>query len=340
MASKPNSGLETHPSGGGAALNSVIDANWNALDDWINPAKGKTASQTTTALVASADIFTSDDVGATIRFADGTIDTISAFVSETAVTMTTSQTVGSQAFELYRTDATADDAVGRALIKRPRMIAADDGLAPIWDDTLGRFVMGEAGSGTDVNGNLFSGDANVTPGAPASMTNGIYMEAGVAPTTNPADLFMGWVEDQNGNAGEAALHMESEDGVQHTLGKLVGIGNIVPTRELDVTGDVIADSYETDGKAIQILDTHTGVVTTNDLAFPSDANVITVPASTVNTVSGVTAGAKYTLLALGAVTLTDGANLVCRGGSITLAVDESVEVLGISATKISVSTKP
>jgi len=341
MASKPNSGLETHPSGGGAALNSVIDANWNALDDWINPAKGKTASQATTTLTASADIFTADDAGATIRFADGTIDTIDTFTDETHVEMTTSQTVASQAFELYRTDATADDAVGRALIKRPRMVAADDGKAPIWNDTLGRFEMGTAGGGgTDASGNVYSGTANVTPGIPASMVDGLYLINGTAPTDNKADLWMSWAADQNGNAGEAALHMESEDGVQHTIGKLVGIGNIVPTRELDVTGDVIADSYETDGKAIQILDTHTGVVTTNDLAFPSDANVITVPASTVNTVSGVTAGAKYTLLALGAVTLTDGANLVCRGGSITLAVDESVEVLGISATKISVSTKP
>jgi hypothetical protein len=339
MANKPNSGLETHPSGGGAALNSVINANWLALDAWVNPAEGKTASQTTTALVASADIFTADDVGATIRFADGTIDTISAFVSVTAVTMTTSQTVASQAFELYRATATEDDALARALIKRPRLIAADDGKAPIWDDTLGRFVMGEA-SAVDANGNLYSDDAKTTPGAPASMTNGLYMVAGVAPTTNPANLWMAWVSDQNSNAGEAALNMESEDGVQHTFGKFVGIGTLLPTVELDVTGDVLADTFETNGKAIQVLDVHTGIVTSNDLAFPSDANVITLPVSTINTVSGVTAGARYTLRALGAVTLTDGANLVCRGGNITLAVDESVEVLGISATKISVSTKP
>jgi hypothetical protein len=124
MANKPNSGLETHPAGGGAALNAVVNANWNAIDDWINPAKGKTASQAATTLTASADIFTADDVGATIRFADGTIDTILTFTSETVVEMTTSQAVTSQAFELYRTTATAVDVVGRALLKRPRMIAA------------------------------------------------------------------------------------------------------------------------------------------------------------------------------------------------------------------------
>lgn len=341
MANKPNSGLETHPSGGGAALNAIINANWNALDNWVNPAFGKTASQAATTLTASADVFTSDDVGATIRFADGTIDTIDTFTDETHVEMTTSQAVSSQAFELYRTTETAVDAVGRALIKRPRMIAADDGKAPIWDDTLGRFVMGTAGGGgTDASGNVYSGDANVSPGIPADMTNGIYLKAGVAPTDNPADLFMGWVEDQNGNAGEAALHIESEDGTQHTIGKFVGIGTIVPTVELEVNGDILADSFETNGKGIQVLDTHVGVITSNDLAFPSDANILFVPAGTVTTVSGVTAGARYTIVATGALIFTDGATVVCRGGSITLAADESVEVVGISATKISISTKP
>jgi len=199
-------------------------------------------------------------------------------------------------------------------------------------------ALGGGGSlGYDANGNLFTEDSNTV--MPTSMTNGLYLTSGVAPTDNPTDMAMLWSADQNAVAGTASLNFESEDGFGYTFGTLCGLGTLLPTRELDVSGDVIADSYETSGKAIIIPDSHTGVVTTNDLAFPSDANVITLPVSTINTVSGVTAGAVYVLVALGAVTLTDGATIVCRGGNIVLAANESVMCVGLSATSISVCTK-
>jgi len=120
------SGLENHPDGTGD-LNAIVNSNWLVLNGWINPAQGLTASQSTTALTASADVFAEDDVGATVRWADGTTDTIGAFVSVTAVTMSTSQTKGSQAFELYRTDQNVRDVLLRSLIKRSRMLASDNG---------------------------------------------------------------------------------------------------------------------------------------------------------------------------------------------------------------------
>ena len=191
--------------------------------------------------------------------------------------------------------------------------------------------------GYDSAGNLFTEDSNTVQ--PTTMSNGLYLTSGLAPTDNPVDMVMMWAADQNAVAGTCSFNIESEDGFAYTFGTLCGIGTLLPTRELDVSGDVIADSYETSGKAIIIPDSHTGVVTTNDLAFPSDANTITLPVSTINTVSGVTAGAVYVLVALGAVTLTDGATLVCRGGNIVLAANESVICVGLSATSISVCTK-
>lgn len=196
---------------------------------------------------------------------------------------------------------------------------------------------GGGGLSFDAQGNLYTDDsARVVP---ATMTNGLYLFAGLAPTDNPADEAMMWAADHNAVAGTCSFNMETEDGIFYSFGTFCGLGTLTPARELDVQGDVIADSYETSGKAIIIPDSHTGVVTTNDLAFPADANVITLPVSTINTVSGVTAGAIYVLVALGAVTLTDGATIVCRGGNIVLAVDESVVCVGLSATSISVCTK-
>ena len=153
----------------------------------------------------------------------------------------------------------------------------------------------------DAQGNLYTEDSNTS--VPATMTNGLYLTEGLAPTDNPANQCMMWADDQDGNAGTVCFNFESEDGRLYSMGTYFGVGLLAPTRELEVDGDVLAESYETDDSAIHIFDTHTGVVTSNDLAFPADANVVTMPASTINTVSGVTAGAVYYLVALGARSL-------------------------------------
>lgn len=216
--------------------------------------------------------------------------------------------------------------------------SGERGMSPLRVAQAISALGGGGGLGYDAQGNLYTDDsARVIP---ATMINGLYLYEGLAPTDNPANECMMWAANQNAVAGTVCWNLESEDGIFYSFGTKCGLGLLAPTRELEVNGDTLSESYETDSKVLQVHDTHTGVITSNDLAFPSDANVITVPAGTVNTVSGVTAGARYTLVALGAVTLTDGANVVCRGGNITLAVDESVECVGLSPTKISISTKP
>lgn len=90
-------------------------------------------------------------------------------------------------------------------------------------------------------------------------------------------------------------------------------------------------------KGALVQDTKVITISSNNLAFPDDANVILVGAGTVNTVSNVKAGAVYHLVATGSVTLTDGSLIVCKGSSnVTLAVDESVTVIGLESNKISV----
>lgn len=132
-----NAGLENHPDGT-QGLNAVINGNWDVLDNMFSPSLGLTASQATNQVTASATVFTSDDVGALIRFADGTTRTISGYTSGTLVTVSVSGTVASQSFKLYRTDQTGADALMRGLTKRVRMLAADDGLVFYWDNTAKR----------------------------------------------------------------------------------------------------------------------------------------------------------------------------------------------------------
>jgi hypothetical protein len=134
-----NAGLENHPDGSGN-LNAIVNGNWGNLNAMFNPAQGRTASQTGTALTATADTFTSDDVGATIRFADGTVDVVAAYVSVTQLTMTTSQTVASQAFELYRIGENQRDGLFRGLYKRPRVGTAENARFPYYDDTTDKFI--------------------------------------------------------------------------------------------------------------------------------------------------------------------------------------------------------
>lgn len=89
-------------------------------------------------------------------------------------------------------------------------------------------------------------------------------------------------------------------------------------------------------QATLVQDTKAVAISSNNLAFPDDANVILVSAGTINTVSNVKAGAVYHLVATGSITLTDGSLIVCKGGNVTLATDESVTVIGLESNKISV----
>jgi hypothetical protein len=136
-----NANLENHPTSSGS-LNSIINGNWNNIDGWFSPSQGLTASQATTVVTASAAVFTADDEGATIRFADGTTRVIAAggFTNSTTVTVTVSGTVASQSFKLYRTDQVANDNLMRGLTKRVRMLAGDDGKLWMWNAATQRLV--------------------------------------------------------------------------------------------------------------------------------------------------------------------------------------------------------
>ena len=97
-----SAGLENHPDGSGN-INNIVNGNWNNIEAWFNPAAGYTASQSGTTVTASSAVFGTWDVGSTIRFADGTTDTIASVTSPTVVEVGVSRTVGSQAFYLYET---------------------------------------------------------------------------------------------------------------------------------------------------------------------------------------------------------------------------------------------
>jgi len=136
-----NSNLENHPAGS-AGLNAIVNGNWNNIDDWFSPSRGLTAAlgPASTTVEASGAVFTADDVGATIRFADGTTRTITVVTDSDTATVSVSGTAASQAFKLYRTDQVANDALMRGLTKRVRMLAADDGKLWMWNQTTKRLV--------------------------------------------------------------------------------------------------------------------------------------------------------------------------------------------------------
>lgn len=141
-----NSGLENHPTGKGN-LNQIHNGNWLTLNNMFSPAYGLTASQTTNTVTASAAVFrlgtgsgvTAEDVGAVIRFTNGTLATITAVTDSTHAVVTPSQTVSAQSFTVYRTDQTAETALARGLTKQLRMVSADTGKVPRWNNTTKRF---------------------------------------------------------------------------------------------------------------------------------------------------------------------------------------------------------
>jgi len=97
-----SAGLENHPDGSGN-INNIVNGNWNNIEAWFNPAAGYTASQSGTTVTASSAVFGTWDVGSTIRFADGTTDTIATVTDSTHAEVGVSRTVSSQAFYLYET---------------------------------------------------------------------------------------------------------------------------------------------------------------------------------------------------------------------------------------------
>lgn len=121
-------------------LNSIVNGNWDNISEWFNVASGLTVSQATGTATASAAVFTSDMVGAVIRYANGVTASITAFTSATVVSVSPSQTVASQAFMIYRSDQIMKTALPRGLMKRLRFITADDGQHIHWDQTLLKFV--------------------------------------------------------------------------------------------------------------------------------------------------------------------------------------------------------
>ncbi len=141
----PQAHIENHPTGTGN-LNSIINGNWDNIAEWFNPASNLTASQATTTTTASASIFTSDMVGAVIRYANGVTATITGYTSGTVVTVSPSQTVASQAFRIYRTDQVARTALARGLLKLHRIVSGDDGKMIHWDNTLQKFVFNFGGT--------------------------------------------------------------------------------------------------------------------------------------------------------------------------------------------------
>lgn len=166
----PNSGLENHPDGSGD-LNPVVNSNWRVFNNWIAGSLTLTASQTAFTVTASANIFVVDDIGATIRFADETTAVITAFTNATTVTVGVSQTVGSQAFDLYRLDQNEYTAIPRGMLKRVRMIAGDDTKVPAWSNSLNRFTLvPRPGYGTTAGQIFFGGGAAADMASSADFT--------------------------------------------------------------------------------------------------------------------------------------------------------------------------
>ena len=145
MAGLNNSGLESHPDGTGN-LNSIVNANWEALEGAVNPAIGLTASQSGTTVTASAALFTNDNIGDEIVFGSGESGTITAVGSATAITTCTvgvSQTVASVSFRLQPAATDAKTMLARGLVKAtdPDDVLAD-GDSIKWDTTAQKFISG------------------------------------------------------------------------------------------------------------------------------------------------------------------------------------------------------
>lgn len=147
----PNSGIETHPAGTGS-LNAIVNGNWNAIDAWANPAYGFTAARAGTTVTAqggpAADgkIFTSDNIGDKILFANGTAATITATAGtpgapSATCTVGSSGTVAQQAFNLYAAVTESPYTLfARAFTKLTRKALIPNGYTLIWSAAQQKFV--------------------------------------------------------------------------------------------------------------------------------------------------------------------------------------------------------
>lgn len=173
----PSSGLETHPDGTGN-INGIICGDWFIVNEWFNVASGLTISQAGTAAAASANVFLASHVGATIRYANGTTATISAYVDAQNVTVSPSQTVASQAFELYKSSQTFSTALARGLLKKVEFVSGDDGLIVQWDNSLARLKLASRpGYGVAANRILVGGGGAADLTSSANLTfNGTLLD--------------------------------------------------------------------------------------------------------------------------------------------------------------------
>lgn len=178
MALKPNSLLEDHPSGQGD-INLIINGNWTTLNNYVNPAAGLTATLNDgvppgagNVVIASGDVFTSDDVGATIFFeSDRQNYTILSYVSPTQVTILGSGELSSQSFQLYRTTETTRTTYIRGLTKRVRMVSGDDKKVPRWNHSLLRCDMvNQPGYNVTLGRVLYGGGSNADLTSSADFT--------------------------------------------------------------------------------------------------------------------------------------------------------------------------
>lgn len=168
MALQPNSLLEDHPQGTGD-LNAIVNGNWNSINNYINPAAGLTARLDDDSppgvgntVNASGNVFTADDVGATIFFQTDRVNyTIATYVSATKVTVIATGELAAQPFLLYRTGEVERTVLIRGLIKRARMVAGDDKKVPRWNSSLSRCDMENmAGYGVTAGRVLLGGGAS------------------------------------------------------------------------------------------------------------------------------------------------------------------------------------
>ena len=141
---QPSSQIETHPDGTGD-LNPIVNGNWNTIDDLFTPALGINLRQDNgtpgvsgSTLTADANIFTSDDVGATILWSTGETASISVVTDGQHATASAPAVVASGPFWVYRSTETGYTGLIRGLLKRVRLVSGDDQKSLVWDNTLKR----------------------------------------------------------------------------------------------------------------------------------------------------------------------------------------------------------
>lgn len=146
MSLQPNSLLEDHP-GGSGDLNAIINGNWTKINNYVNPGANLTARLDDdtppgigNVVNSSGDVFTSDDVGATIFFLTDRLNYVIATVSSgTKCTVTTTGELTAQPFILYRLGEVERTVLARGLSKRAQLGSSFDKKVLRYDNTHTRF---------------------------------------------------------------------------------------------------------------------------------------------------------------------------------------------------------